>query len=687
VSQLLARRTAGGWSSLNITTPHEAVTTVAQDNTQTEYRAFSPDLSVALVEPQGNTPLAPQATEKTPYLRGANGEFEPLVTAGNVPPGVKFGQIEVGGNALPGDAQFEGASSDLSHVVISSAPPLTEGIVGSLEGNGNRNLYEWFGGSLRLVSVLPNGKAASEEDMDAGLGGRGDGVRHAVSDDGSRIVWEADREALYLRDMARGETVRLDALQPGARGGSGQARFEVASSDGSRIFFTDVSRLTTDATSTSQEPDLYMCEMVEVAGKLACRLKDVTVGRNAGESANVLGGIGTGVVIGAGEDGRYAYFVANGVLANGATPGDCSGVEPEPGRVCNLYVYDAVTGDVSLVARLSGQDVSDWDTYNRGLASITAGTSPDGRYLAFMSERSLTGYDNTDVHSGQPDVEVYLYDAVSGRLTCASCDPSGARPSGVFDAAGLAVFGAGNHPGLLVDPIGRWAGHWLAGSIPGWSNVDEQSFYRSRYLSDSGRLFFDSTDGLVGHDANGREDVYEYEPSGVGGCTRAGGCVGLISSGTSSEESAFLDASENGDDVFFLTASQLVPQDVDHSLDVYDARVCAASSPCLANPAAPSVACGTADSCRAAPSSQPGVFGAPPSATFNGAGNPVPGVSKAVVKKKVLSVAQRRAAALRKCRAKPRRKRASCEARTRRLYRVGVKAQLVVRSATRKGSR
>ena len=36
-----------------------------------------------------------------------------------------------------------------------------------------------------------------------------------------------------------------------------------------------------------------------------------------------------------------------------------------------------------------------------------------------------------------------------------------------------------------------------------------------------------------------------------------GGCVDLISSGQSSAESTFLDASENGDDVFFLTAAQL----------------------------------------------------------------------------------------------------------------------------------
>ena len=310
-------------------------------------------------------------------------------------------------------------------------------------------------------------------------------------------------------------------------------------------------------------------------------------------------------------------------------------------------------GETRFVAQLSDNDIKiGRRTEETDLGDLTAGVSPDGRYLAFMSERSLTGYDNTDAHSGQPDVEVFLYDAGTGRLTCASCNPSGARPSGVFDS-GTASVGCW----WIVTGIG--VGHWLAGSLPGWTNVVSKSCVLpvALYLSDSGRLFFDSADALVPGDANGLEDVYEYEPSGVGGCTKAGGCVGLISSGTSGEESAFLDASESGDDVFFLTAAQLVPQDLDSALDVYDAQVCSASSPCLASPPAPAAPCGTADSCRAAPSSQPGVFGAPPSATFSGAGNLTPSVSKTVVKKKVLSVAQKRAAALRKCRAKPRRRR------------------------------
>ncbi len=63
------------------------------------------------------------------------------------------------------------------------------------------------------------------------------------------------------------------------------------------------------------------------------------------------------------------------------------------------------------------------------------------------------------------------------------------------------------------------------------------------------------------------------QAGGEGYFPQDGGCLGLVSSGESPEESAFLDASENGNDVFFLTASKLSKRDTDTTLDVYDARV------------------------------------------------------------------------------------------------------------------
>src|SRR5262249_49500134 len=147
--------------------------------------------------------------------------------------------------------------------------------------------------------------------------------------------------------------------------------------------------------------------------------------------------------------------------------------------------------------------------------------------------------------------------------------------------------------GLAGGAHGIWEpSSFLAANIPGWTpfslNADA---HQSRYLSDSGRLFFNSSTPLVPLDQNGaQEDVYEFEPTGVGDCSSAattgsvvfdaatGGCVSLISSGSSGEESGFVDASESGGDVFFLSSARLA-QARDNSLHLYDAHECTGVSP------------------------------------------------------------------------------------------------------------
>ncbi len=266
--------------------------------------------------------------------------------------------------------------------------------------------------------------------------------------------------------------------------------------------------------------------------------------------------------------------------------------------------------------------------------------SPDGRYLAFMSSASLTGYDNRDAVSSVPDEEVYLYDAVASRLVCVSCDPSGARETGVLDR------GSTWSGKLLVDRDWEWPEQTLAGSLADWMvKGQSEPFRQPRYLSDSGRLFFNSPVALVPQDVNGLEDVYEYEPAGVGGETgcgpgsttfsqTTGGCLGLISSGTSRQESALVEASASGDDVFFLTGSGLAAQDYDGGFDMYDAHACAVSAPCPLPAALVPPACDTSDSCKPAPTPQPAAFGVPSSATFSGSGNIAPQLSQPVSKKK-----------------------------------------------------
>ena len=342
-------------------------------------------------------------------------------------------------------------------------------------------------------------------------------------------------------------------------------------------------------------------------------------------------------------------------------------------------------GQARFVTTVSGKDYPDWSGQGgSSLSKLTARVSSNGQWLAFMSQLPSTGYDNADAVSGKADEEVFLYHAEedgSGRLVCASCNPSGARPHGVGYGENTRIGGAN-----------VWEnGTWLAANIPGWTPYAlGTAIYQSRYLSDEGRLFFNSNDALVAEDINDNQDVYEYEPTGIGDCVQANrlyhavtdGCLGLVSSGVATGESAFLDASESGSDVFFLTNEKLVSQDIDGALDVYDAHACTSTAPCTLLPTVPP-ACTTADACRTAPLPQPAIFGAPASATFAGAGNPVPSGPSATVKPRSLSRAQKLARALKACHSKRNpRKREACQRQAQARY--GVKQTV---KKTKRGKR
>ena len=589
-AQILSARGSSGWQSTDLSLPYRRATGLSVGVGQ-EYRFFSEDLSRGVVQPflaADLEAISPLATEVTPFLRsnfppGSPAEFceatcyRPMVTGAegvaDVPSGTKFAaDPECRGLCGP---QFTAATPNLEHVLLESPVGLTE-IPGDEGG-----LYEWSAAaapseSLQMVSILPNGKPAKR--IGNGFNFQNAVDRNAISADGSRVVWgQGSGGHLYLRDLARNETVQIDANQGGTGAGPALALFQGASADGSRVFFTAQQALVAGAGAEANKPDLYECRIEAGEGPLHCDLTDLTP-RSGSESANAQG-----LVPGISGDGSSVYFVAGGALAENlgadgshASPGLCGATE----NSCNLYV--SRNGSISFIAALSGADGPSWGSGGNGLPGLTSRVSPNGEWLAFMSRRSLTGYDNRDAATGEPDEEVFLYHAATGSLICASCNPSGARPHGVefaqIDAS----------TGHMAGGDRVWPGTTrLAANIPGWTPYSSGlALHQARYLSDSGRLFFNSSDALAPKDSNEAEDVYEYEPPAGGGsgsnsCSAASptfsaaaqGCVDLISSGTSGEESALLDASESGDDVFFLTAARLAPRDEDNAVDVYDARV------------------------------------------------------------------------------------------------------------------
>ena len=675
-SYVLSSRGADGWSTRDISLPEDLPSEEESSahllSGGVEYLRFSPSLSLGVAAALAYTPpLSPAVTEECThlYLRdNTTGGFTPIVAPEMVASGTNLCATDPGKEAM----SVYAATPDLSHLVVWSPVPLESKSYGG-------EFYEVSGEEVLPIAVLPDGKEVPTGRVSGeavNLGGEAatfGSAQRAISNDGRWVAWtlgdpyDEPNVPLYVRDMVAGKTVQV---------GEPNARFQTMNASGSEIFFLEDGDLYVFDTATDTQIDL-------------------TPGHGAGEpNAGVQEAVSD-----VSEDGSYVYFVAKGVLAEGAVSG-------EP----NLYLSHEEAGawSTSYIATLSPEDKPDWYLESFGIGTsapalehVTSRVSPDGRYLAFMSDRSLTGYDNVDASSppGEPrrDEEVYLYDAGTGRLVCASCNPSGARPAGILDATGNSLLV--DRPFIWTDTISG-SNHWLAGSLPGWDEGEHgRAVYQPRYLSDDGRLFFDSPDDLVAQATNGLEDVYEYEPPAGGetaasdSCTtasptfgeRSGGCVSLISSGTANSEAAFFDASEDGDDVFFLTASRLVPEDVDTAYDVYDAHVCLSAVPCRTAPVQPPP-CTSGDSCKAAPLLQPAIFGAPASATFSGAGNMAAGsTSPSGTRPKSLTPAQKLARALAVCQKKKvKQKRAACEKQVKKRYSAKRSREA---NATRKGTR
>jgi hypothetical protein len=323
-----------------------------------------------------------------------------------------------------------------------------------------------------------------------------------------------------------GGGLALVNVNPGAKLA---AQGGAVSTDGSRVYFTEAGKLWLREGSGAPHELAAGGEFQTAtpSGAFAFYTKEVSAGDvhlyrySAGGGATDLTPSGGVIgVLGASEDASRVYYQ------------DATGLE------------EWHAGATTTVASGAAQ-ASDWPP-----TTATARVSADGTKLLFLSKARLTGYDNTDQATGQPDSEVFLWSAAAG-LACLSCNPTNERPTGPSTIPGAYANGTEGALG------------------PGQIVTDS---YKPRALSQNGRrAFFDSSDALVLSDTDNAPDVYQWEAQGEGTCARPGGCLGLISSGRSAGGGAFVDASASGSDAFFLTDGSLVPADPG-SADLYDAR-------------------------------------------------------------------------------------------------------------------
>jgi hypothetical protein len=453
--------------------------------------------------------------------------------------------VPVSGNAgvlqqyLPRPA---GASADTGHVTFESLQVLTSDTPAQTAFCGADNqifpppspffcaphLYEWDHGQLRLAGILPDGTPA-----DASFAGTRAGsftyTPHVVSDgsDGhSRIIFTQPTDStgqtfsqvadpisqffllfggqtgnLFMRED-HAQTVQLNASERTAPDTFAPAQYLEASTDGTRIFFMTSQALTDDAQPGGRK--IYMYD----ASKPASAPDNLTlVSSPTGDASSMVG---------VSADGHYAYYI---------------------GGAHFTAWHDGVTHDIGEVP-LTFEDEQKTDGVAYGVVSRQSRVSPNGRFLLFTSDHPPVpgGYDHG--HCGNPFGcrEVYVYSADANAVVCASCNPSGAPAT--------------------VDAIVAAAEFHGAAAV---------TSYQNRAVTDDGRVFFSTAEGLLPEDTNGRSDAYEFDVST--------GRLSLISSGTDSGDSFFLDTSASGRDVFFATRQRLVGWDRDAAYDLYDARM------------------------------------------------------------------------------------------------------------------
>jgi hypothetical protein len=416
------------------------------------------------------------------------------------------------------------------------------------------------------------------------------------------------------------------------------AEFVGATPSGSKVFFVSESALTPDKAQPGNA-DLYEYDPETAV------LRRLSVGQEEADLTAFSGALASSAI--ASADGSHVYFTALGRLVPGLgktrqqNEHACAGQgRAAPTCTANLYAY--ANGRVSFIANVEqGEGSNDYAAYQPGggnvppLAVTLAATTPGGSDLVFDSTSNLTAYDSEGY------AELYRYDEANNAISCVSCNPTGGRAEGValLHASPPALKGLENQ-GAPIEQVG------------GFSN-------------DGTTVFFAATGRLLPAAVNVHPNaevpvvnVYEWRD----------GVLSLISTGASASADVLLGATADGSDIFFATASQLVGQDGDHAVDIYDARV-AGGFPA---PPAPPVSCASNEMCRSVVAMQPTLI-TPASVNVSGPENVVvlaanpstakPGASRkpnlgCQAKARRITKAGRRRRALRRC-FKPKRKRSA----------------------------
>ncbi len=351
-------RTATGWTTQSITGAGMAAESF-------EPALFSPDLAqVALMAtPRLSDQVDPTGTESTLYAGPTGGPYAALANIPNHGEGTEFMGANAGTPSVPAfsNVLFQSLDSEL-------LPPGREREIAEATSAGKQNLYEWSGGRLQLVNVEGEGaelRPLNPCGADLGEGSVPGNAFNAVSSDGSKVFFASPvpgapapcpAAQLYMRVDGR-ETVDISepegvSVAPSARG---RIRYDGASADGSKVFFTAVTALTANA---EQEAGPYLYEY-DTEARMGHRLTLV-----ASEVNSVEGEFNNPSVV-VSEGGSTVYYAGTSTIK----------AQGHSISTHGIWRYETSTGETSFVAVPS-------ETLSAGEPSYT---TPNGSFLTFAA--------------------------------------------------------------------------------------------------------------------------------------------------------------------------------------------------------------------------------------------------------------------------------------------------------------
>jgi hypothetical protein len=424
---------------------------------------------------------------------------------------------------------------------------------------------------VNLISKLPGGENIP-------VGGRSDPIDFpGVSVDGTHVLM-----ATFATSAPNGP-MRLymrvnDAISYEVSEGVG-VTFAGMTKTGDKVYFTTSANLTEDDTDSSS--DLYMWSENSVLEGEPLTLVSQGNGQGNSDSCSTtwISGCGVEPLL---TERVFAYRTYNGgnlKTFNPNVPGEDDALARDTG---DIYFYSpeildptrpGIPGERNLYLFRNGA-LHLVDALDPGTRINRVQISDDGSHAGFLTPSRLTSYDNRGIK------EVYVYDANTEIVRCASCNPSGLPPSS-----------------------------------------DVRVSEGGPFMANNGRAFFVTKDPLVPRDTNNAiYDVYEYvdgRPQLISAGTGARDLAEATGLFETSTYTGLESVSRDGTDVFFSTYDTLVDADQNGNfVKFYDARVNGGFV--NETPIAP---CAAADECHSVDSSRPADSAVSTGGAFGAGGN------------------------------------------------------------------